>query len=68
MRWLVAAMLAGTVVLLGTAAALRPYADNQRNWLVIGALLAGLAPVALLCARPLRAAARATAEEWKPRE
>lgn len=61
-------MLVCTVALLVTAAALRPYADNQRNWLLIGALLAGLALVALLGARPLRVAARAVAKEWKPRE
>ena len=68
LRWLVAATLGGTFALLGTSAVLRPYADNQRNWLVIGALLVGVALAALVFARPLRSTAMAIADEWKRRE
>ncbi|MCY7363722.1 MAG: hypothetical protein LH469_00110 [Frankiaceae bacterium] len=47
-----------------TAAATRQYADNQRNWLVIAAVLAAFALAALLFARPV---GRAIFEEWRPR-
>lgn len=67
LRLLLAAMLTFILAVLATAAVVRPYADNQRNWLVMGALLAGLALAALLLARPLRTGARALADEWKPR-
>lgn len=48
---LLARVLALTLLVVSigfaTAAALRPYADNQRNWLVIGACLSALSVLPL---------------------
>lgn len=65
LRWLLAAALTIILMICATAAASRPYADNQRNWLVIGAVLSGLGLTALLLTRPLLSGARAIADEWK---
>jgi hypothetical protein len=67
-RWLLAGALALSVATSGAAAASRPYADNQRNWLIVAAVLSGLALAVVVLARPLAAGARAVVSEWKPRK
>jgi hypothetical protein len=72
LRWLFAAALAMLVAASATAAVGRPYADNQRNGMIINAVLAGLALAALLLARPVLSGARkfvrAIVSEWRTRE
>ncbi len=67
LRWLLAAVLSVLLVGLATAAADRPYADNQRNWLIMVAVLLGLALAVVLLAGLLLGGARAIVSEWKPR-
>lgn len=72
LRWLLAAALVVLVAVLATAAVDRPYADNQRNWLIIAAVLSGLALTAVVLVRPVMSGARkfvgAVIGEWKTRE
>jgi hypothetical protein len=71
-RWLFAAALAVLVAVSATAAVGRPYADNQRNWMIISAVLSGLALVALLFMRPVLPGARkfirSIVNEWRTPE
>lgn len=60
-------MLAVSFGLLATSALMRPYADVQRSWLVAGASLCGLLLLATIFAPALARAARAMADEWRPR-
>jgi uncharacterized membrane protein HdeD (DUF308 family) len=72
LRWLFAAALALLVAASATAAVGRPYADNQRNWMITSGVLSGLALAALLLSRPVlsgaREFARAIVSEWRTRE
>ena len=68
LRWLLAAALALALAAFGAAAASRPYADNQRNWLIVAAVLSGLALAVIVLARSLAAGAKAVVSEWKPRK
>lgn len=68
LRRLLAAALVVPVVVLATAAVNRPYADNQRNWLIIAAVLSGLALTAVVLVRPVMSGARKVIGEWKTRE
>jgi hypothetical protein len=65
---LLALALIGVSIALGFVALVRPYADNQRNWLVLGAVMAGLSAAALLLSGPLlggaREFARSIRSEW----
>jgi len=56
--------LLGMATALGLTALMRPYADNQRNWLVLGAVLAAVAATALLVSRPFREFAARIRSEW----
>ena len=42
LRRLLAIAVAGAALALSVVAFVRPYADNQRNWLVTAAVIAGL--------------------------
>ena len=66
LRWLLADALALALAAFGAAAASRPYADNQRNWLIVAAVLSGLALAVIVLARSLAAGAKAVVSEWKP--
>lgn len=52
-------------VVLAVAALLRPYADNQRNWLVVGAVSAGLAAVATAAVGGVSAVGRGVRVFWR---
>jgi hypothetical protein len=71
LRWLLAAALGALLAAFATAAVNRPYADNQRNWLIIAAVLSGLALAAGLLLRSVMSGARefvrAVISEWKTR-
>ncbi|HWG94130.1 MAG TPA: hypothetical protein VNU66_07905 [Mycobacteriales bacterium] len=60
-------MLAAGLAVVGVAAVRRPYADLQRNALAAAAVVLALALLAVVLRRVLRAAARAIADEWRPR-
>ena len=68
---LLAVALSAVAAVLCTAAVLRPYADNQRNWLVAGSVAAGAGALALLCSRSTVGALgsfwRAVRDEWSGR-
>jgi len=61
------AVLAAGLAVVGVAAVRRPYADLQRNALAAAAVVLALALLAVVLRRVLRAAARAIADEWRPR-
>jgi len=67
LRWLLAAVFF-PVAVFATAAVNRPYADNQRNWLIIAAVLSGLALTAVVLARPVMKFVGAVIGEWRTRE
>lgn len=64
LRRLVAVVLVAAALALVVAAVVRTYADNQRNWLVVGAVIAGLAGLALLAQSPLVHFWRTVRSEW----
>lgn len=61
-------VLVAVAIALAVAARVRPYADNQRNWLVIGAITAVLAALAMLASTSalhgLREFWRKVRNEW----
>ena len=64
LRWVLTTALAGVCAACSLLAARRPYADNQRNWLVVTAALAALALAAPLLLRLVAAGGRTLLREW----
>ena len=65
---LTALVLVVVALTLAVAAGARPYADNQRNWLAIGAVAVGLVALAMLAStsalHAIRECWRKARSEW----